>query len=794
MTLTNAPPSLGEQRGLSSDTLRAFNVRSNGTGWEYDTKCMDGSVATRWKSYYSTRPEGDSAWKKYKWIPSKPAGARYFYPPRESLKQAVEAAHGALYLVGGDIAMMSVYDAGLKNVTCTFGDSGIDDTLAGDLKAFGVGVLYLLPDRDESGQRWACNVRDALIEDLDITLIVQALPYPVEPSHGKDVNDLWLELGCDPVAFRERLVSLPAWRLPEPEPVFEPVFRFDDGLVDLPPAFLSAVENALGNMGGFNSEGWSRKHVRCPFHDDATPSANWNNKLHILRCQSQCGKSYLAKDVGDKLGFRLADYFDRTESVPVSKSTPAPTASPSKPLTTTPVTLRPDLPADVILTSAQERIGATGRKWLDDYLSWATEASPLTPPNLQEAMALWLLAAISTRRMKITVGGEDIYPNLYVLVVCRTSLYRKTTAMKLTLKLLQRANLESLLLPVDATPEALFDELAGVRPANFESLSFDEQQSWRQGRAVAAQRAIFKDEVSSILVNLKKEYMGGLAELLLQGYDGDAGKLTKLLKSKGRVTVRDMCLSFLGATTPAMYGKYIGSEETENGFVARFAILTPDEIPEYRFIDKPVDIPYSLVLALRSLFMDVLPWHDGEKPGGSSRDIDVRTPPAMSVQAEAVALQQLHRYRKAIGYDMLRDETVDDSKAAAYTRLGTMAFKVAMLLAAIETEQAPVRIAERHAYAAQSICERWRESLHRLDRDVARVGGVLEDKLLAYLRSAKETGASLKDIKRDCPVKDDRKIEEALRNLGEEGSIEKFDAAPQRSGPGRKSWRFRAIK
>lgn len=792
-------PDLGKERGLSPDTLKLFNVRNNATGWEYDTRTMDGGRATRHKSYASVRPEGSNDWKKYHWVPSQPETAKYFYPPDLSLKEAITDAWGILIMVGGEIAMMSMVEAGARNVTSTFGDGNIPDTLLEDLQSWGVGQLYLIPDRDEAGQRWACNIRDMLSHQLEIELKVLTLPYPFEKSHGKDVNDFWMESARDKVAFRERVLDLPEWVLPEPvaEPIEIRPFVPGEN-IELPPAFLQAIEQALDLRGGFNSEGWSYKKVRCPFHDDARPSANWNWKKGLLRCHSACGKSYKAKETGEHFGIHLRDFLDSTPTIPkstapelsiVPKKAPEPPASIVQPNAPQ---LRPKLPTFAELSSEQVALAPKGRKWLDDYLEWTRQSCALAPEIFHEAMAMWLLATVATRRIKVNLGGQEIYPNLYVLVIAKTSLYRKSTAMGKAKEILKAAGLEPLLLPTDVTPEALFDELAGVKPANFDSMGMDDRKEWLLGRSVAAQRSFMKDECSSIFANLKKDYNAGLTELLLEGYQGDGGKLKKLLKSKGLISVKDMCLSFLGATTPVMYSKYITNEESENGFIARFAIITPEGIPPYNVCDEPPPIPHSVVAQLRRMFLDVLPWHGNEKPHGSDLMSEVVTPPVMSASVAPEALEQLGEYRKALNYDMLIGNDVEESKAAAYTRLGTMAVKVALLLAAVDTQSGQVRIEPHHAYAAQLLCERWRESLYRLDRDVARSAENGNEKVMNYLRTVGEKGATIRDIMRDCAIKQRNYLEDVLKALHEDGSIEKFDHKPD--GAGRPSTRFRSIR
>lgn len=793
-------PDLGKSRGLSKATLDLFSVSVNGTGWYWETKLKGGGTGKRWKSFYSARDlapeEARKGWKKYLWIPEKPDGADYFVAPSVSMTNVVKANQGELYLVGGEIAAMSMIEAGFDNTTCFFGDQNIPDTLADDLKRMGVKQLTMIPDRDEAGLQCAYKVRERL-KDTDIVFRCYALPFPLEPKHGKDINDLWLDCTQDVERFTRKIITLDVWTLPERTE--EPIRVLPDTKFisdhELSADFIRDIERALEVYPQYNSEGWSRRNVRCPFHDDETASANWNHNKAILKCFvcAPAGRThYLAAQVGEYYGLRLSSY----NSVPVATGAPALKIVPKEDTNEVPkVTvksepqgIRPPLPKEAQLTPDQVALAVKGRKWVDEYIDWAKIGTLYVPDSFHEACALWLLATVATRRLKFN-NGVDIYPNLYVMIVATTTRFHKSTAFKQVNRVLQKANLEPLLLPIDVTPEALFDELAGVKPNNFELLSTADQENWLIGRAVAAQRSIFKDEASSILANLRKEYNAGLTELLLQGYDGDGGKLKKLLKGKGLTMVKDMCLSFLGATTPIMWGKYIGAEEHENGFAARFAVITPDCTPEYCYPGYSAPVPQSMIESLRRLYIDILPWHEGKKPS-AARDIgELVSPPVMDVHISEGAHQQLNAYLKALTFDMM--DGLDDAKAASYGRLATMAFKVAMLLAAIQTEHGHVKIEDQHAYAAQQICERWRESLYRLERDVAKANGSLEDKVLAYLRTTGENGASLRDLMRDCAIKDKTKALNTLDVIADDGMIEKFNM--KQTGPGRPSWRYRVV-
>jgi hypothetical protein len=785
-------PDLGKERGLSPDTLKLFNVRNNAAGWEYDTRTIDGGKATRWKSYNSQCPEGvkKEDWKKYKWVPEKPATAKYFYPPHLSLQQAIHEAGGILYMVGGDIAAMSMFEAGYRNITCTFGDS-VPDTLAEDLRGWGVDLLFIIPDRDASGLKWATRIRDLLLDQLDITLCVYALPYPVSDKHGKDVNDYWLEVN-DKLEFQIKIDQLETWKLPEPEPRQTAIPSAFDHDEDIPELLKSEIRRLLGVTERYNAGGWSRKNVKCPFHDDKQPSATWNDEKCILHCHAGCGRDYLVRDLCEKFGLDMRDYYRAAPTAQLKKNIPTVTVKAPIEFPAQPQVYRhaPPLPDAARLTDEQFEEAQKGRDWLNSYVKWAKEASPLSPDIFAEAIGMWTLALAATRRMKVQIGGESIFPNLYVFIVAPTTVYRKTTMFNMTAQVLEMTKLDSLLLPDRATPEALFEYLAGRKPVNFESMAESERIHWLMGRTYAAQRAIMEDEASGLLSEMKKDYMSGLSELLLKGYDGQ-GTLRKLLKSQGLITLKDMCLSFFGATTPIEWSRRMGQEEKQNGFLARFAIITPENPPTYQDAVPEVPVPTEVVDQLRYMFAKTLKWDERcYAPDGTLRalpvEAEVTTPPLTPVSVSSEAFEQFNRYRRAMSFTMLKAAgaggEVEDEKAGSYARLGTMMIKASMLLAAIDAKGATIKIEGKHAYAAQLLCERWRESLHRLDVHVAesRYNNV-DEKVLKFIRTSGEIGVTARDIQRGCNLTSDE-VTKQVKTLMDAGQVDIFKREQQGRG------------
>lgn len=790
MDQTVSVSDLARRRGLSDLTLNMFHVRLNGTGWLYDTKLVGGGVGTRWKSFYSLKEEAPADerenWKKYKWYPGKPPAAKYFYPPSLSLIGAIQDASNHLWLVGGDIASMTMIEAGILHTISCFGDNDMPDSFEDDLKDWKVLFLHLVPDRDKSGLEWAIKIRNRLYDkNPDIQLKVYALPYDLEDKHGKDINDFWRDQN-DTDEFEQMLMALPEWVLPEREIVaqlWQKVNDLESDNQDIPALLKAEIRSRLGVYEQFNNEGWSRKNVKCPFHDDKQPSATWNDEKSILHCHAGCHKDYLVRDLCEHFGIRMADYFD---PIPMSPALHI-AAKPSKVVQLKPTLPKeaPPLPPHVALDEDQLLIARQGRKWLDTYVKWAGEAANATPMIFHEAMGLWLLATAATRRVKLQIGGLDIYPNLYIMIVARTSVYCKSTGMSKAAAVLSKANLDVLKLPGETTPEALFDELAGVKPVNFDKLPTDMQRRWMLGRAFAGQRAIMKDEASSILANLKKEYMGGLSELLLQGYDSHEGTIDKRVQSRGYMSISNLSLCFLGATTPVMWGKYVTTEENENGLTPRFVIITPEGPPDEREAPDVIELPPEIVNSLRRMFLDTLP---GEYKMISPMMDEVIAPPVATASISPMALAQLKAYHKTLRVGF--DGKIEDSKAASYGRLGIVAYKVALLLATVDSPTPQIRVEDRHAYAAQLIVERWRESLHRLDKQVNHSrSGDLHDKLLRYIENFGETGVTLREIMRDFNLETRAKAMDKLQVIAEAGLIERFDRKPE--GRGRPSICYR---
>jgi hypothetical protein len=361
-----------------------------------------------------------------------------------------------------------------------------------------------------------------------------------------------------------------------------------------------------------------------------------------------------------------------------------------------PIQEYPALPDSVVLPEVGEN------EWLKTYKNYAGTISPMTPELFHEGGALFLAAVAVARRLKVPMPFDDVYPNLFMLWVAPTTVFRKTTALNIARNLANRV-LCHLLAAQDTTFEALLSDLAGREPSDFNQMSEIERSLWQKERNFAAQRGWVLDEMSGLLSSAGKDYNAGLVEMLLRLYECESS-FTRSTRAQGRVTARNTYLSLLGASTPGVMASHLAADRLwAMGWWPRFAILTPEvEYPEWK-VARATDEPRSLAETLQRLCERL--------PGAKWPD----PPQALTVSMSESAMEAWGTYNKAVGYDLLKTFTVDERPRGTYGRLPIHVIKVATILAALEwpEEKTAPSIELTHLAQAVAICERWRASAHR---------------------------------------------------------------------------------
>jgi len=407
-----------------------------------------------------------------------------------------------------------------------------------------------------------------------------------------------------------------------------------------------------------------------------------------------------------------------------------------------------DLPREAQIPPAVQQAGQEVGRWLSDYAAFAADVSERTPHLFHEAIGLWIGGLAIARRLRLRLRHGDLYPNLYVLGVADTTLYAKSTGLEVGSRLIHEC-FPQLLFANDFTPEAMLSDLAGREPANLHAADLTEQdrEMWLAGRDFSAQRGVILEEMSALLAGLRRDYMTGMAELLLRLYDCP-DLYRRNTRGAGFVVVRHAYLSLLGMTTPARLRGAEIHTAWHDGLFARFALLTPENPPARPgddFERSRPPYPPHLLPDLTRLANARLPVQKFPDPV-TARDVE------MAEDAKAAWWQ----YSVALTHTLLASDCPPPHQLwGNYARLPAQALKIALILAALDwgpgSRQEPCLTLPHYA-RAQGIAERWRASAHRLldmlsNREVAAEYGK-EDRILQLIRGARSRGIAARDVYR----------------------------------------------
>jgi hypothetical protein len=416
-------------------------------------------------------------------------------------------------------------------------------------------------------------------------------------------------------------------------------------------------------------------------------------------------------------------------------------------------------------------LAATCGQWIDRYIDYANNASPMTPRAFHESAALWLVSSIIARRIVLNMAFDRIYPNLWFAWVAPSTLFGKSTSMNLARRVAMDVA-GHLLTPEDMTPEGLMLDMAGIEPQNLSQMGFEDQQAWQERRNFCAQRAWTMDEFSGLLATAGRDYNAGLTETLMRFYDCTE-EYKRLTAGRGLQIIKNSYLTLLGASTPTALASHLTDERLWGmGFWPRFALLAPEESRPAWSEPKEQPAPTALTAALRNLYarLPAARWPD------TLADVPAILEPGV--------YDHWNAYNKLMRYELLTDD-LDRRLWAAYGRLPVATLKVATILAALDwPEQEPTpRIAMPHLHRALLIVESWRSSAHRvldlaLNAAEDRMAQAVIEKLKGNAR-----GLTLRDLYKGMKRHKPRHIERVLNELVLQGEIREIEYQNPRGGP-----------
>jgi hypothetical protein len=181
-----------------------------------------------------------------------------------------------------------------------------------------------------------------------------------------------------------------------------------------------------------------------------------------------------------------------------------------------------------------------------------------SPPAFHLATCFQTIACIVGRGRYIVQGEDHIYPNLYTLVVAPSSLHKKTSAIRLLKKWLDRLQAMKGFMGQVGSPEGLFAALQ------------------ENGGSATS----FYSEAGQLL-------MGDILEMLNDLYDCPdfyRKRLTGGLKSANNV-----CFNLIGASQLDSLTKHVRESDLLSGFLPRFALVFEDKLQPHMVRRPPPD-------------------------------------------------------------------------------------------------------------------------------------------------------------------------------------------------------------
>lgn len=188
--------------------------------------------------------------------------------------------------------------------------------------------------------------------------------------------------------------------------------------------------------------------------------------------------------------------------------------------------------------------------FLHDYYNYAVDLTE-APPLYHLFVGMSLVSAVLGRNVKFPFGASTIYPNLWIVLLAQSSLYKKSTAISIGRAILRDVD-EDIVLPNEFSSELLVTMLSKSPSGIF---------CW--------------SEFAGPLASFNRKYMAGTKEMLTDLYDCPPIYKRKL-KSDEQI-IKDACISILTASAMEWLRAQVRETDVMSGFLARFIFVPASE-------------------------------------------------------------------------------------------------------------------------------------------------------------------------------------------------------------------------
>jgi hypothetical protein len=378
------------------------------------------------------------------------------------------------------------------------------------------------------------------------------------------------------------------------------------------------------------------------------------------------------------------------------------------------------------LKSPNIRVKIPSNDFVEAYKEYAKQITD-APPKYHELMALAIISTVLGRQAYLKYGVYNLYPNLYIVLIGKSTVMRKTACLNMAKNLIEKFN-PDLILSNDFTPEGLFSLLSEK-----------------------SKGLIIWSEFGAFLINATKNYQAGVKEFLTEVFDCPNRKNKRL--SGKEYEIKDIYLNIITATTLNWFIDRINEADTMGGFLGRF-IYMPCKLEDkngwyYMPKPEPIDLSNKLVSDIKKISQ-------------------LKGEFTISDEANLLLIKWLRRHEEEI-------EILDDSKGIIgfYARLSDYLLKFAMLYEISGSKS--LTISEGSLLRAIKLVNQLKQSLNELMSEHIAFTKEAKDiqKILNLIKSEAE------GIRRDKLLKNShmtaKQLEEVLNTLMQSNQIIEFN-------------------
>jgi hypothetical protein len=213
-------------------------------------------------------------------------------------------------------------------------------------------------------------------------------------------------------------------------------------------------------------------------------------------------------------------------------------------------------------TGADLDLALPEKGFLKDYYDFAKELTD-APEHYHIFGGLSVLSAVVGNNIHLPFGPWRIYPNLWIVLLAPSSIFRKSTVITIVRKIITAVD-NTIILPNEFTPEVLVSSM----------------EKNPQG-------ILIWSEFASALSNFERSYMMGTKEFLTDIYDCPPIYRRKIREKE--FTIENPCISILAGTAIDWFLSKCKEGDVRGGFLARFVYVPATAKTKRISIPPPYD-------------------------------------------------------------------------------------------------------------------------------------------------------------------------------------------------------------